>query len=203
MSFLNSFVPVAGAVAKIFPPFVEVIIHNLDNNKVHHVEGNISKVKPGDLSKLEESLDVLESSIDRCTSPQMNKNGRLIKTISSILVDEHGEEKGLMCINFDVSKLVLTQEILGELLASHTEEGLDETFKNDWQDQIHLFVHKYLDDNSLSLETLNIKQKKKLVCDLFYQGAFEATNSANYIAKLLNMGRATIFNYLKEWRAAA
>ncbi|WP_032112326.1 helix-turn-helix transcriptional regulator [Candidatus Paracaedibacter symbiosus] len=202
MAFLNSFVPVARVVAKIYAPFVEVIIHDLDNQKVHHVEGNLSKLNTGDLSKLEENLDILEASIERCTSPQVNKNGRLIKTISTILVDQKGDEKGLMCINFDVSKLVLTQEILTELLAPQVEAESEEMFKNDWQDQIHLFIHKFLDENKLNLEVLNTKQKKELVYGLFNQGAFNATNSANYIAGILNMGRATIFNYLKEWRAA-
>lgn len=203
MSFLDSFVPVAKMVAKIYTPFVEVIIHDLDSQKVHHVEGNLSKISKGDLSKLEENLEALELSLDRCTSPQMNKSGRLVKTISTILCDQQGEEKGVMCISFDVSKLVLTQEILNELLAPEVENEPEEIFKNDWQDQIHLFIYKYLDDNSLTLETLNTKQKKELVYGLYNQGAFEATNSANYIAALLQMGRATIFNYLREWRSAA
>lgn len=203
MSFLDSFIPVARIVARIYAPFVEVIIHNLDSQKVHHVEGNLSKISKGDLSRLEDNLDALELSMDRCTSPQVNKSGRLVKTISTILFDDHGEEKGVMSINFDVSKLVLTQEMLNELLVPDVDEGGEEMFKNDWQDQIHLFIHKYLDDNSLQLETLNTKQKKELVYDLYNQGAFAATNSANYIAALLQMGRATIFNYLKEWRSAA
>lgn len=203
MSFLDSFAPVAKIIAKIYSPFVEVIIHNLDNQKVHHVEGNLSKICKGDLSKLEENLDIIESSMNRCTSPQINKNGRLIKTISTILFDAQGEERGLMSINFDVSKLTLTQEILNELIAPEIDDSSEEMFKNDWQERIHLFIHKYLDENSLQLETLNIKQKKELVYGLYHQGAFEATNSANYISALLQMGRATIFNYLKEWRSAA
>ena len=203
MSFLNGFVPVARVVAKIYAPFIEVVIHDLDSQKIHHVEGDLSDLVKGDLSQLEENLEVLESSMDRCTSPQMNKKGRLVKTISTILFDQKGNEKGLMCINFDVSKLVLTQEMLGELLSPPVDSKADEMFKNDWQDQIHLFIHKHLDENNLDIKALNTKQKKQLVHGLFYQGAFDATNSANYIANLLDMGRATIFNYLKEWRAEA
>lgn len=203
MSFLNSFVPVARIVAKIYTPFIEVVIHDLDNQKVHHVEGNVSGTAIGDASNLEESLEILESSMDRCTAPLMNQEGRLIKTISTILFDQKGNEKGLMCIHFDVSKLMLTQEMLSELLMPPVEAGTEEMFKNDWQDQIHLFIHKYLDENNFSLQSLNTKQKKQLVYGLYHQGAFNATNSTNYIAGLLNMGRATIFNYLKEWRSNA
>lgn len=203
MSFLNCYIPVAKIISKIYTPFVEIIIHDFDSQKVHHVEGNLSKIKKGDLSRLEDNIELIESSIDRCTSPQVNKNGRLIKTISTVLFDSNGEEKGLFCINFDVSNLTLTQEILAQFLAPDAEEETDDMFKNDWQDRIHLFIHKYLQDNNLNLETLNTKQKKELVYGLFLQGAFDATNSANYIANLLDMGRATIFNYLKEWRTAA
>lgn len=203
MSFLDCFVPISRIISKVYNPFVEVIIHDFDTEKVHHVEGSLSKIKKGDLSHLEDNIDLLESSIDRCTSPQVNKNGRLIKTISTVIFDQKGEERGLLCINFDVSNLTLTQEILNQLLTPVVEEESEEMFKNDWQDRIHLFIHKYLQDNNLNLEILNTKQKKELVYGLFQQGAFDATNSANYIANLLNMGRATIFNYLKEWRAAA
>jgi predicted transcriptional regulator YheO len=97
---------------------------------------------------------------------------------------------------------MLTHEMLTELLMPVSETEGDDLFKNDWQDQIHLFIHKYLDENNFDLNSMNKKQKKELVQRLFYQGAFDATNSTNYIANLLKMGRATIFNYLKEWRAS-
>lgn len=200
MSFLNSFIPVARIVSKIYAPFVDVIIHDLDTQKIHYVEGVLSKLKQGDLSNLAENLDLIEVSMDRCSSPQIDTSGRLIKTISTILFDAEGQEKGLMCIHFDVSKLILTHEILTELLIPAADSKADDLFKNDWQDQIHLFIHKYLDENNFDLNSMNKKQKKELVRGLFYQGAFDATNSANYIANLLKMGRATIFNYLKEWR---
>ncbi len=35
---------------------------------------------------------------------------------------------------------------------------------------------------------------------LFDIGAFHEKNAADYVANVLNMGRATIFNYLKEFR---
>lgn len=202
MSFLNSFVPVARMVSKVYAPFVDVIIHDLDTQKIHHVAGEMSKLKQGELSCLEEKLDLIEASMDRCSSPQVDTNGRLIKTISTILFDGEGQEKGLMCIHFDVSKLMLTHEMLTELLMPVSQSEGDDLFKNDWQDQIHLFIHKYLDENNFDLNSMNKKQKKELVHGLFYQGAFDATNSANYIANLLMMGRATIFNYLKEWRTS-
>lgn len=202
MSFLNSFVPVARMISKIYTPFVDVIIHDLDTQKIHHVEGRMTSLKQGEWSHLEEKIDLIEASMDRCCSPQMDSNGRLIKTISTILFDTERQEKGLMCIHFDVSKLMLTHEILTELLIPISESEKDDLFKNDWQDQIHLFIHKYLDENNFDLNRMNKKQKKDLVHGLFYQGAFDATNSANYIANLLKMGRATIFNYLKEWRAS-
>ena len=32
------------------------------------------------------------------------------------------------------------------------------------------------------------------------QGAFKGKSAANYVAKVLSIGRATVFNYLKELR---
>jgi len=49
-------------------------------------------------------------------------------------------------------------------------------------------------------DTLGNKQKKAMVKHLYDNGAFLEKNAADYIAKILNMGRVTVFNYLREWK---
>ncbi|WP_371923148.1 helix-turn-helix domain-containing protein [Legionella sp. 27cVA30] len=50
--------------------------------------------------------------------------------------------------------------------------------------------------SKLTFDTLNRKEKKALVIHLHRVGAFSGKNSAQYIAEILNVSRATIYNYL-------
>jgi len=76
----------------------------------------------------------------------------------------------------------------------------DALFKDDWQERINTFLHTWLQARNLSLRTLKMKEKRALVEALHAQGAFEGRSGADYVANVLNMGRATVYKYLKELR---
>ncbi|MDU7807682.1 MAG: helix-turn-helix domain-containing protein, partial [Serratia marcescens] len=49
-----------------------------------------------------------------------------------------------------------------------------------------------------ALGALSREQKRRLVSDLYHQGAFKAKSAADYIANVLSMGRATVYKHLRE-----
>lgn len=71
-------------------------------------------------------------------------------------------------------------------------------FKDDWQDRINDYIHSYLNTQHLSLETLDRKEKKELIEHLYTIGAFTGKNSAKYIAQVIKVSRATVYNYLSS-----
>jgi predicted transcriptional regulator YheO len=73
-------------------------------------------------------------------------------------------------------------------------------FTNDWQEKLHVSIHSYLRNHNLSFDHLSQNEKKALAKHLFDLGAFHEKNAADYVAKILGLGRATVFKYLKEWR---
>jgi predicted transcriptional regulator YheO len=52
----------------------------------------------------------------------------------------------------------------------------------------------------LTLSMLTREHKRVLIEALYEEGAFNGKSAANYVAKVLSMGRATVFNHLKELR---
>jgi predicted transcriptional regulator YheO len=76
----------------------------------------------------------------------------------------------------------------------------DYLFVNDWQEKLHISIHSFLQNKNLSFAHLTQAQKKEVTKHLFEIGAFHEKNAADYVAKALNLGRATVFKYLKEWR---
>ncbi|WP_080724450.1 helix-turn-helix domain-containing protein [Pectobacterium brasiliense] len=51
-----------------------------------------------------------------------------------------------------------------------------------------------------SFTTLTRSQKKAVVVSLYNQGAFNVRNSADDIAKIFSIGRATVYKHIKEIR---
>ena len=187
---LSSYIPICDAIVRLMDPLVEVAIHDINQNSIVYIHGKLSKRKVGDASLLD--TDELKH-IDQVVYPKVNFDGRLIKSISVLL-----EEKWMLCINCDISIFNKMQELSSALLQMGNQP--QSLFTNDWQEKLHVSIHSYLQNHNLSFDHLSQSDKKTLAKHLFDLGAFHEKNAADYVAKVLGLGRATIFKYLKEWR---
>lgn len=105
---LSVYIPICDAIVRLMDPLVEIIIHDISQNTVAYINGNLSRRKIGDPSLLEpEGL----GDIDRIVYPKINFDGRLIKSVSLKL-----EDKYLLCINCDISIFNKMRELSGVLL---------------------------------------------------------------------------------------
>lgn len=187
---LSNYVPICDAIVRLMDPFVEIVIHDVAQNSVAYINGKLSNRKIGDASLLDsEGL----TNIDQIIYPKVSFNGGLVKSISVILEDQY-----LLCINCDVSIFNKMQELSRAFLQMGNQPQA--LFANDWQEKLHVSIHAYLQSHNLSFDNLSQKNKKTLTKHLFDLGAFHEKNAADYIAKVLGLGRATVFKYLKEWK---
>jgi predicted transcriptional regulator YheO len=191
---MRQFFSIAEAVCALLAPHAEVVIHDLKSGKIAAIYNNFSKRKVGDDS----SLDDLPEIIPDVFPPyfKTNWNGQRIKSTSATLKDQEGKPIGLLCINLDISKW----EEMSQFIRLMIEPAIDQPamlFKDDWRERVNVYVTDHLKKEGLSLQTLNKEQKQGLVRALYRVGAFESKNAANYIADVLQISRATIYNYLK------
>jgi predicted transcriptional regulator YheO len=187
---LSSYIPICDAIVLLMDPLVETVIHDIAKNSIAYINGKLSNRKAGDASLLDaEELN----NLDQIVYPKINFDGRLVKSVSVIL-----ENKYLLCINCDVSIFNKMQELSSALLQMGNQP--QSLFANDWQEKLHVSIHAYLQSNNLLFDHLSQNDKKTLAKHLFELGAFSEKNAADYIAKVLGLGRATVFKYLKEWR---
>lgn len=187
---LSNYIPICDAVVQLMDPLVEIVIHDIAQDSIIYINGKLSKRKVGDASLLDPEGT---NSIDQVVYPKVNFDGRLVKSISVIL-----EDKYLLCINCDISIFNKMQELSCALLQMGNRPMA--LFINDWQEKLHVSIHAYLQNHNLSFDHLAQNDKKALTKHLFDLGAFHEKNAADYVAKVLGLGRATIFKYLKEWR---
>ncbi|WP_207887720.1 transcriptional regulator [Pseudomonas sp. 30_B] len=201
---LDNYKAIADAIATLFFPHAEVVIHDLRNQRVAYLANNISKREIGDDSALE---DMLEGSGDeRNIGPyeKLNWDGQKIRSVSTVLRDGKGEPLAVLCINLNITLFETAKAALDLFLSSNKLiPQPDALFRDDWQERINTFLHAWLRQRQLSLNTLSRDHKRELVLALHAEGAFKGKSAANYVANVLNMGRATVYKHLKELKEEA
>ena len=199
---LENYKAIADSIALLLYPHAEVIVHELRSQTVVHIANNFSQRKLGDDSAIDQELGDLLNGANLGPYEKLNWNGQKIRSISTVLRNRDGEAEYLLCINLNVSVLEQARAALDAFFQmSRLVPQPDSLFRNDWQERINTFLHAWLQERNLSLQTLQIKDKRSLVQALHAEGAFEGRSGADYVAKVLNMGRATVYKYLKEFRA--
>lgn len=189
---LSCHIAICDALVRLMDPLIEIVIHDVKHDVIAYINGALSERKVGDPSLLDRSgLYDLEQAI-YC---KINFDGRLVKSISVVL-----DEQYLLCINCDISVFTNMHELTGAFLKKNDIDKPRALFINDWQEKLNSAIHSYLQEHGLLFDKLLIRDKKAIVHHLFTIGAFAEKNAADYIAKSLKVGRATIFKYLREWR---
>ncbi|MGR2663262.1 helix-turn-helix transcriptional regulator [Chromobacterium haemolyticum] len=202
-AMLSRYQSIADAIATLFYPYAEVVLHDLATQSVAYIANNFSKRELGDDS----GLDELENTPDATVIgpyEKLNWDGRKLRSISVVLRDDAGAAIGMMCVNLDISVFEGARAALDLFLSGSKLVAQPAVlFEDDWQERINRFIHGWLQQRQLSLSILNREHKRELVEALLHEGAFRGKNAANYVANVLGMGRATVFKHLKELKEQA
>ena len=192
--------PLADGIAALLFPFAEIVIHDLESQTIVHIVNSLSRRQVGDATALEDiNFDPAESVIG--PYEKRNWDGSRMRAISVLIRDDANRPIGVACVNltmsaFDQARQTLELFVRGVQLAPQP----DKLFRDDWQERILAFLHPWLAERQLTLGTITREQKKELVLALYRHGAFEGRSAADYVARLLDMGRATVFSHLKTVR---
>jgi predicted transcriptional regulator YheO len=195
--------PLADGLAALLYPFAEVVVHDLASQTIVHLANNLSRRTLGD----DTALDDLEFDDDEgVIGPYEKRNwdGGRMRAISVLIRDDQGHPIGVLCVNvaisaFEQARATLELFTRGLPVAPQPER----LFRDDWQDKVITFLHAWLEARHLALGTLTREQKHDLVLALEASGAFGGRNAVPYVAKVLDLGRGTIFKYLKAAREGA
>jgi len=195
-------VPMADAIAALLFPFAEVVVHDLSSQTIAHIANNLSRRELGDASALD---DLAHSASESVIGPyeKQNWDGGRMRSVSVIVRDDGSAPIGVVCINlnvavFEQARATLDLFVTGARIVPQPAQ----LFRDDWQERINTFLHRWLSDRQLTLTGLSRERKRELITALEHDGAFRGRSAANYVASVLGIGRATVFNYLKEVRAS-
>lgn len=193
--------PMINALVDLFHPFLEVAVHDLSEGKIAAIYHNISKRKVGQTSPLTE-LNVEIDQFPDYFPPYYKRNwdGRPLKC-TSITIREAvgGAPIGLICFNFDAGLAQEGLNFLESLLRARPQgENPIHIFGGQCEESIETMIQKYLKEHSLSQYHITREQKEDIVQHLYHKGCFNFKNAVPTVATLLNLSRATVYNYLKK-----
>jgi predicted transcriptional regulator YheO len=196
-----AYIPMVEGVVKLFYPYVEGAIHDLQRGQVVALYNNISRRKVGDASAVTE-LGIAIKDFPDVFDPyyKTNWDGRRLKCVSVTIRDDTGYPIGLVCLNFDTSVFADMNVQLEKLLGLVNKNGLNpvEQFGDNWQQQASDFIDTYAREHNVAVVAMSKEQKADLVCDMYDHALFNYRDAASYIARQLVVSRTTVYNYLKK-----
>ncbi len=196
---LENFIPLCDSIGKLFYPNIEVVLHDLESQKLVHIVNPFSKREIGD--NMINDVKNFESIEEDVVGPynKTNIDGTKLKTVSTLLRDVNKKPIGIVCINFKVETFEKMYDTLKLLLnIEETKEQPKAIFSQDWKEHTHNTINKFLSKHNLILKDLKTKEKKELILYLNSKGIFSIRNVVNYLCEVLDISRATIYKWLKE-----
>jgi predicted transcriptional regulator YheO len=193
---LSAYYPLCDAIALLLQPQAEVVLHDLATETVAHIANPCSHREVGEPSLLHE-IDFRPDVALIGPYEKVNFDGRRLKSVSAVL-REDGRAVGVICINLDVTHLQSAIELLTALTRVPPGAGQPAVlFQEDWHERINQYVHAWTARNGVVITDLSRAQKLQLVGELAADGAFGGKHAAAYVSRVLQMSRASVYNYLR------
>lgn len=185
---------VAEAIARLFHPHVEVVLHDVASSRIVRLWNPISGRRPGDDSLIEPEFQALRPG-STVIGPyeQIGVNGSRTTSVSVPVQDG----SRLLCINFDRSALDGAIGVLASFAAAQIEQPA-ELFARDWRVRINATIADWCASRNLVARDLDRASRAELIKHLDHEGAFETRKAADHVAIALGVSRATVYNLRKE-----
>ncbi len=198
MRYIQIF-PIAASIAAWLHPNAEVVLHDLESDRVVRIWNNFSRRSPGDPSLIAEEIQLEQGRDVYGPYERSNWDGRRLKCVSSVVRDASGERIGLLCLNLDVSSFDAFKGFL-EAFAATALSPPAALIERDWREQIHSALAAHLREIDTPLSALTRVQKIDAVQVLDAKQLFATRNAAQHVAEILNVSRATVYNWLSKAR---
>ncbi|MGH6934311.1 MAG: helix-turn-helix transcriptional regulator [Dongiaceae bacterium] len=198
---LQPYIAICDAIAQLLWPHAEVVLHDLATREVFYIANSYSKRRAGDssLNEPEPAFDLSAQVIGPYR--KTNWDGRRLKSVTAVIVGPNRKPAGLLCINHDVEAFAAALDQLGSLIALPSPSRQPAAlFSNDWREAVNTIIGEFLVARNVTLAGLASDDLDDLIAQFARHGTFEIRKAVPYVADLLKLSRATIYNRLASLR---
>lgn len=179
-----------------------MVLHELATGQIAHIENPLSPRRAGDSSLIEG--DELDFEVNEAgflgPYAKRNSDGAEMKSVTVPITDESGDRVGLLCINMRLEKFAEAERLLASLCALTGGPAPQSLMKQDWREMAHDLLQQVLNERGLSLVTARRADKIAILSAFDQASLFDYRGSADYIATMLGISRASLYALLKEAR---
>lgn len=179
----------------------EIVLHDITDDEVsiveianNHISGRtINSPITGFALELVNKQVYLER--DFLTNYKASASGKNIKG-STFFIKECGKIAGMLCINYDKSRLEnIAAQILGNDLVAVEEQGV-ELLSVDLAELVYELTG--LSVNELKTTNLKPKQKQEIVDSIYEKGIFNIKGSIAELADILQLSESSIYRCINK-----
>ena len=192
--------PLLRGISQLFSPWVEIVVHDLEQGTIAAILCPMTGRRVGDPSPLKE-LNISSDAFPDIFEPYFKNigDGMPFKCTSVTLRNAAGKPIGLICINVSTGPLQEARQALDQFLTtSGDRESPVEGPLSDSEAPIGTMIEAQLRERGWSAHRLDRDQKRELVLYLHHKGIFHFKYAVPVVSEKLNLSRASIYNYLKK-----
>lgn len=203
---INLFRKIMKGIAEQFGPGCEVVLHDYSEDYMHSIvaieNGHVTGRREGDcgtnlglelirgVSKIEDEYGYISYS----------KDGKMLKSSSIYFHDDNDRPIGAMCINWDVSNLAYSENVLKEMLKPANKKQVNEIHTNKISELLDVLIQESIDRVGKPIINMSREDKLEGLKYLDEKGAFLIKKASDRISKAYCISKNTLYNYLDEYK---
>jgi len=202
---LRQMLPLVEAISRTVGDNCEIVLHDfsdLENSVVAIANGHVTgrSLGSGMLSKGLEAYLNREYEESLIKYKNIIGAGRTLKSSTIFIKDDDEKVIGAMCINIDVTDLLLANKAIHNLVLTEDLEdtAADERNKFHVSEILQRVVDEVFKQINKPVAYLSKADKLQIVEQLESRGAFLIKGAVEHVADLLCVSRYTVYNYIEE-----
>ena len=198
---------VGDAICSLFGPNCETCIHDLTDlqQSLVYINGTVTGRKNGApatdlLVKLLRQPEL--KNLHRHNYKTTTRDGRCLKSTTSIICDSKGKPVAAFCINFDTTDFFNAAQALQPFIFSRENDSGpgQETFAHSASETVEAIFDQAITEIGRQPVTMTVEEKTHLFEILENNGTFQFKGAVEQIAALMGITKYTVYNYLKKIR---
>ncbi|OBZ08578.1 MULTISPECIES: transcriptional regulator [Bacillales] len=185
----------------------EVVVHDwskpVDSTIVVIENGHVTGREVGDPGT-NLGLEIMRGTSEgdnRHNYVTQTKDGRILRSTSMYVKNNAGSIIGALCINFDITDLMMAEKTLQSLTASGFTP-VRESFVSNVNDLLDTLLQEAQETIGKPPAAMTKEDKIKIIQLLDQKGAFLIKKSGEKVCSYLSISKFTLYSYLEESKVA-
>jgi predicted transcriptional regulator YheO len=203
MDFLSR---LASGLAKQFGSNCEIVIHDLaegtrESSIIVIENGHVSNRKVGDgpSSVVLETLAKDPSEVEDQLCYLTEVDGKMLKSSTIYIRDDEGKITGIMGINYDISRMVMFQNELNDILMVDSSSSKESRhIPHDVNSLLDDLIERAVKEVGSPVAYMSREDKIRAIKYLDSHGAFLITKSGDKISSYFGISKYTMYSYLDK-----